>query len=489
MTPSRVPSIVGRVIGVLIAAMLASGAALAAPAPAAANEPFEVRVPVLIYHHVTCDQPTNLPNTQIWICPARFEAQLKHLKDLGWRTITADQLADHVKNRTCPAPRTMVVTIDDSALFGYTNAAPILEKLGMRGTYFVVVGLAGQSNALSFNHMRDLVSRGHAVGNHSMTHLDLVGRTQSQLNREVEQSQQKLADELGYRPRTFAYPNGTHDTNARARVAQSGFELAFTADPTFTISSAKPLVAPRLFVSKRHDPTTLASKIEPYAQPCTSAGPSTGAPRVALPTGAQVGTAKARINIDWSQGAAAGASAFQLQQRKNGGSWKAVSLPSAKVTSVSLPRPPGNTFEFRVRAAAGGSYGPWATGSPVSLAARQEGHAAVAFSGTWRNASLSTAMGGALRHTSSSTARASMSFTGSSIGWVSPRGPKRGVVDVYVDGSLAATVDLYAASGSPRRLVFVRSWTTSGSHTIELRPRGTAGRPRADLDAFVILGP
>jgi peptidoglycan/xylan/chitin deacetylase (PgdA/CDA1 family) len=475
-----------RLIGALVSAVLLAGMLPAAGGVAAA-EPHEVRVPILIYHHVTCDSPSNVPNTQIWICPARFEAQLKYLKDRGWRTITTDQLADHMKNRTCPAPRTMVVTVDDSARFGYTNAAPILEKLGMRATYFVVVGMASQSNALSFNDMRDLLSRGHGIGNHSMTHLDLVGRGQNALDREVEQSQQRLRDELGFRPRTFAYPNGTHDANARARVAQSGFELAFTADPTFVVSSAKPLVAPRLFVSKRHAPEDVAAKIEPYAQPCTaSGGPATAAPEASLATGAQMGTSKVGVKVDWSSGATADATAFQLQQRKNGGAWKQISLPSANATSLTLLRAPGNTFEYRVRAASGGSYGAWAAGSAIRLALRQENHTAVKLTG-WQRVSVSSAMGGALSRTSSSAARATLAFSGSSIGWISPRGPGRGVVDVYVDGALAGTVDLYAASNSPRRLVFVHSWSSSGSHSIELRPRATSGRPRADVDAFVIL--
>jgi peptidoglycan/xylan/chitin deacetylase (PgdA/CDA1 family) len=479
-----------RALTALLAAVVLSGGSIAAPAPASAAEPHEIRVPILIYHHVTCDRPSNLPNTQIWICPARFEAQLKALKDRGWRTITTDQLADHLKNRTCPAPRTMVVTIDDSARFGYTNAAPILERLGMRATYFVVVGLAGQSNAISFAQMRDLHKRGHAIGNHSMTHLDLVGRTQAQLDREVEQSQQRLRAELGFRPRTFAYPNGTHDANARARAAQSGFELAFTADPTFVVSSAKPLIAPRLFVSKRHAPADLAAKIEPHAQPCAaSGGAATGAPVISLGAGAQVGTSKAALVVDWAAGAAVSASSFQLQQSKNGGAWQSVSLASATQTSISLLRAPGNTFQYRVRASSGGSWGPWSTGSRMSVQARQEGHSAITYSGTWQRSSVSSAFGGGLAQTSSSSASAHLSFTGSTIGWVAPRGPKKGLVDVYLDGALATTVDLYAASGSPRRLVFVRSWASSGSHTIELRPRGTSGRPRADLDAFVILSP
>ena len=484
---SRVSATPNRLLGLLLGLVML-GSVGGQPPPVAAAEPFELRVPVLIYHHVTCDRPSNLPNTQIWICPARFEAQLKYLKDRGWSSMTTDELAEHMKNRTCPGTRRFVVSIDDSAAFGYTNAAPILEKLGMRGSYFVVVGLAGQPNALSFNQMRDLVARGHAIGNHSMTHLDLVGRSQSQLETQVEKAQQKLHEELGYRPRTFAYPNGTHDANARARAAQSGFELAFTADPTFVISSASPLVAPRLFVSKRHDPATVHSKIEPYAQTCVAAGPSTGAPRVGLADGTQMGTTKARIRVDWSSGAAAGATSFQLQGRKNGGAWKSIGLPTAKSTAVSLLRAPGNTFQFRVRAAAGGSYGPWSSGSPITLLARQENHAAISLAG-WTRVSLSSAMGGALSHASSSSARATLSFNGTAVGWVAQRGPKRGVVDVWIDGAHAGAVDLYAASGQPRRLVFSREWSSAGNHTIELRPRGTAGRPRADLDAFVLLSP
>ena len=486
----RVAPILPRLLLSALGAVVLAAGMGPAPSATVAAEPFELRVPVLIYHHVTCDRPSNLPNTQIWICPSRFEAQLKHLKDRGWKAITTDQLAEHMKNRTCPGPRTMVVTVDDSAAFGYTNAAPILEKLGMRGTFFVVVGLAGQSNAISFNQMRDLVARGHAIGNHSMTHLDLVGRSQTQLETQVEKSQQKLQQELGYRPRTFAYPNGTHDANARARAAQSGFELAFTADPTYVISSSKPLVAPRLFVSKRHAPADIAAKIEPYAQACAAAaGSETAAPTVSLPAGAQLGTSKMRIRVDWAAGAAAGATAFQLQQRRNGGSWQSVSLGSAGQKSVTLLRAAGNTFQFRVRASSGGSYGPWATSPATTLSARQESHASITRSGSWPSVSSSSAYGGGLRYASSSAARATMTFSGSHIGWVAARGPKRGVVDVYLDGALAASVDLYAASSSPRRLVFATQLASGGSHTIELRLRGTAGRPRADLDAFVFLSP
>jgi hypothetical protein len=36
-------------------------------------------------------------------------------------------------------------------------------------------------------------------------------------------------------------------------------------------------------------------------------------------------------------------------------------------------------------------------------------------------------------------------------------------------------------------VVYAASWATSGTHTIELRCLGTAGRPLISLDALVIL--
>jgi hypothetical protein len=58
---------------------------------------------------------------------------------------------------------------------------------------------------------------------------------------------------------------------------------------------------------------------------------------------------------------------------------------------------------------------------------------------------------------------------------------------VYVDGELVRTVSTHRPSASPRRIVFTRSWDDVGRHTIRLVVVGTSGRPRVDVDAFVVL--
>lgn len=70
---------------------------------------------------------------------------------------------------------------------------------------------------------------------------------------------------------------------------------------------------------------------------------------------------------------------------------------------------------------------------------------------------------------------------------VGRRGPSSGKARVYVDGQLAATIDLYRSSLRTRTVVFSKSWTTVAPHTVRVVVLGTSGRPRVDIDGFAIL--
>ena len=62
-----------------------------------------------------------------------------------------------------------------------------------------------------------------------------------------------------------------------------------------------------------------------------------------------------------------------------------------------------------------------------------------------------------------------------------------GFAQVWVDGKLTATIDLRAGSMQPSRVVWRRTWAQVGTHTVRIRALGTVGRPRVEIDAFVIL--
>ncbi len=62
------------------------------------------------------------------------------------------------------------------------------------------------------------------------------------------------------------------------------------------------------------------------------------------------------------------------------------------------------------------------------------------------------------------------------------------MANVSIDGSLvsSARIDLRAARLLPRRIVFNKTFSTPGLHTIKVVVAGTRGRPRVDVDAFLL---
>jgi hypothetical protein len=80
-----------------------------------------------------------------------------------------------------------------------------------------------------------------------------------------------------------------------------------------------------------------------------------------------------------------------------------------------------------------------------------------------------------------------VAVTAGQVGLVMPLSPDRGAVRIYVDGSYAATVSLYARRSVARRIVWSRTWPTVAIHTIEIRAVGLAGRPRIDFDGLIFI--
>ena len=51
------------------------------------------------------------------------------------------------------------------------------------------------------------------------------------------------------------------------------------------------------------------------------------------------------------------------------------------------------------------------------------------------------------------------------------------------------TISEYAKTTTPRVVVFRHTFVMTGEHRITIRPVGTPGRPRIDIDGFLFIGP
>jgi N-acetylmuramoyl-L-alanine amidase/Bacterial Ig-like domain len=215
--------------------------------------------------------------------------------------------------------------------------------------------------------------------------------------------------------------------------------------------------------------------------------PQTTAPSTALRSKVGFGSLLPS-RISWSSSdATSGVVSWDLAKSINGGSFK---MQSTGLTdpSKSVSLSPGKSYRFEVRARdAAGNVGPWHAGPTLHPQLVQQSSSAIHYHGTYHTAYSSKYSGGSARYLATAGASATYTVTARSIGFATSRGPTRGVVKVYVDGSLAATIDLYAAKYSFRYVAFSKTWSSSGTHTIRVVAEGTTGRPRIDVDAFLVL--
>lgn len=215
--------------------------------------------------------------------------------------------------------------------------------------------------------------------------------------------------------------------------------------------------------------------------------PTSTAPTWRLVNGSAISAGRTTVRLGWTgSDATSGIDRYELAQSTDGGAWTSL---STALTATSLDRAlgHGHSYRFRVRAVdAAGNVGAWMTGPTFRLTHYGESSASVTYTGSWSISTSPAYWGGRAKASGQAGAKASLTFSGRSVELVSRKGPARGKAQIYINGVLKATVDLYAASYQNQRVVWTGSWSSVAKRTITVRVVGTSGRPRVDLDAFVV---
>jgi spore germination protein YaaH len=221
--------------------------------------------------------------------------------------------------------------------------------------------------------------------------------------------------------------------------------------------------------------------------------PTAASPRVRLRTGATLSSvltsAALPATLSWSASDAGGAGIrdYDVRRSVDGGAFVNNAVDHAAPT-MGIGLTPGHSYRFAVRATdKAGNVGAWVAGPVMRGTLLQDPSGALTFRGTWAKGTSVSYSGGTVRFSKTAGSAVRYAFTGRGIALVATRGPDRGAVKVYLDGTLVATVDTRADALQFRSVVWSRSWASSGSHTLRLVVVGTSVRPRVDLDALEVL--
>lgn len=128
-----------------------------------------------------------------------------------------------------------IFTFDDGGESFYKEIAPILEKNGKRGIFFIATKFIGQKGFLSSEQIVDLDRRGHIIGSHSHSHKRLSELCDREIFEEWEKSRDVLSSILKHPIEHASIPNGYQSDAVVAMAEKAGYKYLYTSIPTTKI--------------------------------------------------------------------------------------------------------------------------------------------------------------------------------------------------------------------------------------------------------------
>lgn len=209
------------------------------------NSPAEIlakqEIPILCYHRIS---PT--AKGAYSVTPTTFEGHIKVLSDSGYHAISPKQLYDYLLYNKALPDKPVMFTFDDSRIEHKTIAAPVLEKYGFRGVFFIMTITYGKKNYMTTDEIADLAKAGHTIGLHTWDHTMVTKyKDSTDWRKQIVDPIKRLEGITGQPVEYFAYPNGVYNHEAATQLSRH-FKLSFILfskrDSTLPLQSVRRMI-------------------------------------------------------------------------------------------------------------------------------------------------------------------------------------------------------------------------------------------------------
>jgi peptidoglycan/xylan/chitin deacetylase (PgdA/CDA1 family) len=215
-------------------------------------------VSILMYH-VVLEKINNKILDKIFVTEKEFAWQMNALLKGGYNPITLPQLSDAMSGQLVLPKNPFIVTFDDGYVGVNDLARPILKKLNIPYTVFLVTELVGKSNVwdeklgmpkldlMDWDTILDLQKEGLATFEpHTMNHVRLADLPLDEARREIAGSKETLEERLGKKSEVFCFPYGSQNDAVAAIAHEIGYKMAVTTEFGRVRRDDNPLFLPRI---------------------------------------------------------------------------------------------------------------------------------------------------------------------------------------------------------------------------------------------------
>ena len=179
---------------------------------------------VIMYHRFG---DSRYPSTNI-----KKEQFLKHINELlkpEYNVISIQKALLAINDIELIKDKSVVITIDDAYSSVYNYAWPIFKKHNLPFTLFISTDVIDNKTPgyMSWEEIRTLRDNGVTIGSQTKSHHHMFKLSKEKIIEELKISNKRFIDEIGSRPKIFAYPYGEYNLEVLEQVKLHGFVAAF----------------------------------------------------------------------------------------------------------------------------------------------------------------------------------------------------------------------------------------------------------------------
>jgi peptidoglycan/xylan/chitin deacetylase (PgdA/CDA1 family) len=235
------------------------------PQVGTAKHPTDFSIPILMYHEVTkperVEQIAQKTQRSFIVTIEQFAMQMEWLGANGFSAISLAELLQIQSGARPlrPGEKPVVITFDDGFSGNYFHAFPILRRLNLSATIFIIVGRIGEPFYMTWQQLEALAGNGVDVQSHTMTHALLGQATMGQLIYELRESKREIEKRLGMPVHFISMPHGSCHKDFAVVANDYGYRGGCTSEVAYAGARSSPFALPRLSVNSQYDLATFMS--------------------------------------------------------------------------------------------------------------------------------------------------------------------------------------------------------------------------------------
>jgi peptidoglycan/xylan/chitin deacetylase (PgdA/CDA1 family) len=211
-------------------------------------------IPILVYHNFNPTVPGSMS-----ITPAKFEEQLKWIKDNGYTVIPLKDVVSYLQGKDIQLPaKPVVITADDGWESVYHYMYPLVRQYHIPVTLFIYPEtISHGAHAMTWQQLTELKQTGlFDIQGHTYWHPNFKQEKrhlsseayQKLVHTQLFTSKEILEKKLGTQITLLAWPFGIYDNYLEEQAAKAGYVVSLSIDARPATRTENMMSQPRYMI-------------------------------------------------------------------------------------------------------------------------------------------------------------------------------------------------------------------------------------------------